>query len=532
MDDVQVKRGLEFLTISTTADTVEAGGSQDLTLSLDATDLPGGTYQVDYTFSTNDPLNQTKTIPFTINVIESLSVTPEPEVGDDEVVHPNEAFSVPLVVESLDDLGVEAYEFTLNFDGDKLEALGVETVGTLSEGLALASNISEGEVSVAAADNDGTSAPSDPVLFSIEGEGTLIILNMRAKEALGTSDLILSELLFNEGQPPATANDASVDIAPLYGDVTLNLEVTGFDASRALQYAVNAIELSDVAITSGDVTADGTLTAFDASFIFDYAVDRIDCFPAVQDCGGDTTPALALKQEGSTTPHAELRWGKVTEAMAQQSNASKSDAEGEGQAFVLPLTLHDASGSVRALQITTQVDPAKVAVDDVQANLPDDWQMAHHVEDDGTVRIAMAGQTPISGGRDLASLQMRWLQEETQIEMGGQAVVNEAQSQAMETASITPIPEKFALKGNYPNPFGQVTEIALDLPAAGNVRVEVYDVLGRRVLVAQDGEMPAGTNQSVQIDGSRLASGLYIYRVIADIDGERQVETGRMTLVR
>jgi hypothetical protein len=127
---------------------------------------------------------------------------------------------------------------------------------------------------------------------------------------------------------------------------------------------------------------------------------------------------------------------------------------------------------------------------------------------------------------------MRWLQEETQIEMGGQAIVNEAQAEAMEMASITPIPEKFALKGNYPNPFGQVTEIALDLPAAGHVRVEVYDVLGRRVLVAQDGEMPAGTNQSVQIDGSRLASGLYIYRVIADIDGERQVETGRMTLVR
>ena len=531
VDDVQVKRSLEFLTISTTQDTIEAGGSQDLTLSLDATDLPGGTYQVDYTFSTNDPLNQTQTIPFTINVIESLSVTPEPEVGDDEVVHPNEEFSVPLVVESLDDLGVEAYEFTLNFDGDKLEALGVETAGTLSDGLALATNISEGEVQVAASDNEDTSAP-DPILFSIEGEGTLIILNMRAKEALGTSDLILSELLFNEGQPPATANDASVEITPLYGDVTLNLEVSAFDAAEALQYAVEATELSDVAVTSGDVTGNGELSAFDAAFILDFVVSKIDCFPAVEDCGDDATPALALKKESRATPHAELRWGKVTEAMAQQSDASKSDAEREGQAFALPLTLREASGSVRALQVTTQVDPQKATIDAVKANLPDDWQMAHWVMDDGTVHIAMAGQTPISGGRDLASLQMRWLQEEAQIEMGGQAIVNEAQAQAMEMASITPIPEKFALKGNYPNPFGQVTEIALDLPSAGNVRVEVYDVLGRRVLVAQDGEMPAGTNQSVQIDGSRLASGLYIYRVIADIDGERQVETGRMTLVR
>jgi hypothetical protein len=168
----------------------------------------------------------------------------------------------------------------------------------------------------------------------------------------------------------------------------------------------------------------------------------------------------------------------------------------------------------------------------VQANLPDDWQLTHRVMDDGTVRIAMAGSTPLSGNRDLATLKLRWLQEDAQLELSGESIVNEAQSQAMEMASITPIPEKFALKGNYPNPFGQVTEIALDLPSAGNVRIEVYDVLGRRVLVAQDGEMQAGTNRTVQIDGSQLASGLYIYRVIADIDGKQQVETGRMTLVR
>jgi hypothetical protein len=129
-------------------------------------------------------------------------------------------------------------------------------------------------------------------------------------------------------------------------------------------------------------------------------------------------------------------------------------------------------------------------------------------------------------------LRLRWLQEDVQFEMGGEAVVNEVQTQTIATTSITPIPEKFALRGNYPNPFGQMTEIALDLPATANVRIEVFDVLGRRVLLAHDGEMRAGTNRTVQIDGSRLASGLYIYRVLADIDGERQTETGRMTLVR
>jgi hypothetical protein len=222
----------------------------------------------------------------------------------------------------------------------------------------------------------------------------------------------------------------------------------------------------------------------------------------------------------------------VTNAPEQDGAAKARAAQHEGQAFNLPLRLGDAAGSVRALYLTTHVDPEKVSVDAIQAHLPDDWQMAHHVKNDGTVHIALAGSTPLSGTRDLATLQMRWLQQEVQIEMGGAVTVNEAPSQDMATASITPIPERFALKGNYPNPFGLVTEIALDLPTAGNVRVEIYDVLGRRVLVVQDGEMQAGTNRLVQIDGSRLASGLYIYRVIADLNGERQVETGRMTLVR
>jgi hypothetical protein len=396
----------------------------------------------------------------------------------------------------------------------------------------LATNISDGEVQVAVAEGgEGSSAP-DPILFSIEGEGTLIAVTLRAKEALGTSDLILSELVFNEGQPPATANDATVEIAPLYGDVSLDLEVDAFDAARALQYAVDLISLSDVAITSGDVTGNGELTALDAALILDFAAGLIDCFPGVEDCGDDAVPVLAMKRDDSASPHAELRWGKVTNAPEQDGAAKARAAQHEGQAFNLPLRLGDAVGSVRALYLTTHVDPEKVSVDAIQAHLPDDWQMAHHVKNDGTVHIALAGSTPLSGTRDLATLQMRWLQQEVQIEMGGAVTVNEAPSQDMATASITPIPERFALKGNYPNPFGLVTEIALDLPTAGNVRVEIYDVLGRRVLVVQDGEMQAGTNRLVQIDGSRLASGLYIYRVIADLNGERQVETGRMTLVR
>ncbi len=93
------------------------------------------------------------------------------------------------------------------------------------------------------------------------------------------------------------------------------------------------------------------------------------------------------------------------------------------------------------------------------------------------------------------------------------------------------LPERFVLHGNYPNPFNPVTTVRFDLPEASQVRVEVYDILGRRVLV-QGGEYGAGYGRVVEVDGSGLASGVYLYRVEARSLVGRWQETGRMVLVK
>jgi hypothetical protein len=94
------------------------------------------------------------------------------------------------------------------------------------------------------------------------------------------------------------------------------------------------------------------------------------------------------------------------------------------------------------------------------------------------------------------------------------------------------LPQEFALHGNYPNPFNPTTNIRFDLPQTADVRVEVYDVLGRQVMSLHHDGMMAGANQTIAVDAGRLASGTYLYRVVVEMQGVTRVETGKMLLVK
>ena len=69
--------------------------------------------------------------------------------------------------------------------------------------------------------------------------------------------------------------------------------------------------------------------------------------------------------------------------------------------------------------------------------------------------------------------------------------------------------------GNYPNPFRQTTRLVFDLPLTAHVTVEVMDVTGRRVLTAPSVGLAAGWEHRIELSGTTLSSGLYLYRLIA-----------------
>jgi len=81
------------------------------------------------------------------------------------------------------------------------------------------------------------------------------------------------------------------------------------------------------------------------------------------------------------------------------------------------------------------------------------------------------------------------------------------------------VPRGFALEPNYPNPFNPETTIRysignenLSTRTGSHVRLVVYDLLGRELAVLVDETKPPG-DHAVRFDGSRLASGVYLYRM-------------------
>ena len=73
------------------------------------------------------------------------------------------------------------------------------------------------------------------------------------------------------------------------------------------------------------------------------------------------------------------------------------------------------------------------------------------------------------------------------------------------------IPTSFQLKQNFPNPFNPSTTISYQLSEASNVKLNVYDILGRQVAALIDGKQNPG-NYKVRFDASKMASGVYFYR--------------------
>ncbi|NUQ83036.1 MAG: T9SS type A sorting domain-containing protein, partial [Bacteroidetes bacterium] len=95
----------------------------------------------------------------------------------------------------------------------------------------------------------------------------------------------------------------------------------------------------------------------------------------------------------------------------------------------------------------------------------------------------------------------------------------------LSTGSETP--ETIMLTQNYPNPFNPSTSIRFYMPATGDVKLTVYDVLGHEVRTLTNGTLSDGWH-TFTFDATGLTSGVYFYR----LESENFQSIKKMTLMK
>ncbi len=90
------------------------------------------------------------------------------------------------------------------------------------------------------------------------------------------------------------------------------------------------------------------------------------------------------------------------------------------------------------------------------------------------------------------------------------------------------IPREVELYQNYPNPFNPSSVIRFGVPEQARVQLEVFDVLGRKVMTLVDGDMKQPGRYNISFNARDLASGMYVYRLVI---GEK-VLTKKMMLIK
>jgi hypothetical protein len=100
-------------------------------------------------------------------------------------------------------------------------------------------------------------------------------------------------------------------------------------------------------------------------------------------------------------------------------------------------------------------------------------------------------------------------------------------SSPLSVASPEPIPGRYNLSYNYPNPFNPATTINFSIPTSEFISVKVYDINGTELITLISETLSIGEH-SVEWDGGDYPSGIYIAR----ISSGNYFQTRKMLLVK
>ena len=222
-------------------------------------------------------------------------------------------------------------------------------------------------------------------------------------------------------------------------------------------------------------------------------------------------------------------WGRRGGGDGTNFSAALTVAENNVGVFVFATGYIDGSGTFVEAPITTQARDGYVAVFGGEGFLTSVDLIGGTGQDAGT------GIASYSGGIDIDVAATGSFRGAIDI---GQDTIESAGSSDMYLLTgfvigglpVEPgagTPSANALSAAHPNPFRDHATLALDIAAAQDVTVEVFDLLGRRVAVVHEGPLDVGEHR-VLIDAGALPAGVYVVRA----EGEAFRFAQRVTLVR
>ena len=82
------------------------------------------------------------------------------------------------------------------------------------------------------------------------------------------------------------------------------------------------------------------------------------------------------------------------------------------------------------------------------------------------------------------------------------------------------IPERFVLHQNFPNPFNSKTLISFEIPSESFTSLDIYDIIGNRIINLQEGIIDAGSHRihwdGINMKEKEVPSGIYFYKLSFD----------------
>ena len=264
------------------------------------------------------------------------------------------------------------------------------------------------------------------------------------------------------------------------------------------------------------VTADGTVL-WQQNGLPATALDQVQSQSRpVLDSEGNLVVIWAVRAAQSTT--TGIRMQRISpEGMREWSDSGRSVCELSGSQLNPCVVTDDADGfyvewqqSYRSDQ-TSAVRATHLNSDGLSG--PDPYWVQDaggFIGDSAVVDIQSPVLVPSANGSAVAV----WLQ------FAGQSSIPDYSIHAQRIVSNTlaaknnspALPARYTLHQNYPNPFNPTTLISFGLAKAGISKLTVYDLLGREVTTLVNQHLAAGEHQ-ILFDASRLASGIYIYRL-------------------